>query len=88
MTRMVHQAHDTFDNYYQYLATFTSVSALCEVAKVDCSEIMIDTFHKFIKWTGDNQPGKWSGYAVWGKAEGMDLMIIETLLFLGPEEEA
>ena len=31
VTRMVHQAHDTFDNYYQYLVTYSSVSALCKV---------------------------------------------------------
>ena len=76
VTRMMHQAHDPFDNYYQYLATFTSVSALCKVAKLDCSEIMVDTFHKFLKWTEENQPGQWSGYAVWGHADGIDLMII------------
>ena len=54
VTRMIHKAHDTFDNYYQYLASYTSVQALCKVKGFDCAEIMVDTFHQFLQYTEEN----------------------------------
>ena len=50
---------------------------------------MVTTFLEFLNYVKLNQPGKWSGYAVWGNdGQGTDYLILETLLFLGEKSEA
>ena len=70
VTRAVHKAHDTFDNYLQMDATYMAEQPLCRAAGIDCKEIMVTTFLEFLDYVRLNQPGKWSGYALWAEVDG------------------
>ena len=89
VTRMVHKAHEPFDNYFGTGVTYLANEALCELTKVDCVGIMIETYLEFVNYTEENQPGKWSGYTVWGNdGKGTDILSVQILLFTGPQSEA